>query len=127
MMSRGGERVGRRLAWLFVFVGADWVVELGTILTDATWPVNLHTARCYLSVAIAIPPVLVGAAWGLNRRWACTLVAGTYTIILLAFEWILPLIPAQPKLGPVSQNVTHLVPLPFPFPLLVPARLPHPC
>jgi len=72
-------------------------------------------------VAIAIPPVLVGAAWGLNRRWACTLVAGTYTIILLAFEWILPLIPAQPKLGPVYQNITHLVPLHFPLLLIVPA------
>jgi len=121
LMNRAGESARRKLTWLFVFVGADCVVQLGTILTDATWPVNLHTARCYLSVAIAIPPVLVGAAWGLGRRWACTLVAGTYTIILLAFEWILPLVPAQPKLGPVYQNITHLVPLHFPLLLIVPA------
>ena len=121
LMSRAAEGVRRQLAWLFTFVGADCVVQLGTILTDATWPMNLHSARCYLAVAIAIPPVLIGAAWGLGRRWACLLVAGTYTAILLAFEWVLPLIPAQPKLGPVYQNITHLVPLHFPLLLIAPA------
>jgi hypothetical protein len=39
----------------------------------------------------------------------------------LAFEWILPLFPAQPKLGPVYQPITHLVPLHFPLLLIVPA------
>jgi len=33
----------------------------------------------------------------------------------------LPLFPAQPKLGPVYQNITHMVPLPFPILLIVPA------
>jgi len=121
LMSRSNENVRRALTWLFVFVGADGVVQLGTILTDATWPMNLHNARCYLAVAMAVPPVLIGAAWGLGRRWACTLVAGGYTAILLAFEWVLPLIPAQAKLGPVYQNITHLVPLHFPLLVLVPA------
>src|SRR5882762_4589697 len=51
LLNRAGESTRRKLTWLFVFVGADCVVQLGTILTDATWPVNLHTARCYLSVA----------------------------------------------------------------------------
>jgi hypothetical protein len=48
-------------------------------------------------------------------------VAGIYTGTLLAFEWILPLFPAQPKLGPVYQHVTHLIPLRFPLLLIVPA------
>jgi hypothetical protein len=121
LMNRATESVRQTLTWLSVFVGADCVVQLGTMLTDATWPLNLHTASCYLSVAIGIPAVLIGPAWGLAKRWSCTLVAGTYTAILLAFEWILPLIPAQPKLGPVYQNITHLVPLHFPLLLIVPA------
>jgi hypothetical protein len=121
LMNRATEGVRQTLTWLSVFVGADCVVQLGTMLTDATWPVNLHTASCYLSVAIGIPAVLIGPAWGLSKRWACTLLAGTYTAILLAFEWILPLIPAQPKLGPVYHNITHLVPLHFPLLLIVPA------
>jgi hypothetical protein len=123
LMSRATESVRRTLAWLFVFVGADCVVQMGTMLTDATWPVNLHNAGCYLAVAIGMPPMLIGAAWGLGRRWACTMVAATYTTIQLAFEWILPLFPAQPKLGPVYQNITHLVPLHFPLLLIVPAMV----
>jgi hypothetical protein len=39
----------------------------------------------------------------------------------MAAEWLLPLIPAQPKLGPVYHQVTHLVPLSFPLLLIVPA------
>lgn len=121
LMNRANDDVRRKLTWLSVFVGAVCVSQLGTILTNTTWPPNMHSARCYLAVAIAIPPVLIGSSWGLARRWACTLVAATYTVILLAFEWILPLIPAEPKLGPVYQHITHLVPLHFPLLLFVPA------
>jgi len=121
LMNRSEEKVRRKLMWLFVFVGAVCVSQLGTILTMSTWPVNMHAAKCYLAVAFAIPPALMGTAWGLGRRRACTLIAGTYTLILLAFEWILPLIPAEPKLGPVYQHITHLIPLRFPLLFIVPA------
>ena len=121
MMNRATDEVRRTLAWLSVFVGADCVVQMGTMLTDATWPVNLHNAGSYLAVALLVPPALIGTSWGLARRWACTSIAAAYTVILLAFEWILPLIPAEPKLGPVYQNITHLVPLHFPLLLIVPA------
>lgn len=121
LMNRATESVRETLTWLIVFVGADCVIQFGTMLTDATWPANLHTASCYLSVAILMPVALIGSGWGLAKRWACTLMAGTYTAILLAFEWILPLIPAQAKLGPVYHAITHLVPLHFPLLLIVPA------
>ncbi len=81
----------------------------------------MHKAACYLAVAIAIPAVLIAPAWASQLRWGCTAVAGIYTAVLLAFEWILPLFPAEPKLGPVYQHITHLVPLHFPLLLIVPA------
>ena len=121
LMNRAQPEVKRKLTWLSVFVGAVCVTQLGLILTIPTWPVNMHTAQCYLAVAIAIPAVLVGPAWGVMKRWACTQVAGTYAVILLVFQWILPLIPAEPKLGPVYQHVTHLIPLRFPLLFIVPA------
>lgn len=121
LMNRATEGARQTLTWLSVFVGADCVIQFGTMLTDATWPVNLHNAGCYLSVALLMPVALIGSGWGLAKRWGCTLVAGTYTVILLAFEWILPLIPAQAKLGPVYHDITHLVPLHFPLLLIVPA------
>ncbi len=94
---------------------------MGTILTTSTWPSEMHKAACYLAVAIAVPAVLIAPAWASQWRWGCTAVAGIYTAILLAFEWILPLFPAEPKLGPVYQHITHLVPLHFPLLLIVPA------
>jgi len=121
LRNRSVEKVQRTLTWLSVFVGGACVSQLVTMLTIPTWPVNMHTAQCYLAVAIGIPPVLIAPAWSLMRRWACTLVATAYTAITLAFEWILPLIPAEPKLGPVYQHITHLIPLRFPLLLLVPA------
>jgi hypothetical protein len=42
-------------------------------------------------------------------------------LCLIGFILILPLFPAQPKLGPVYQNVTHFIPPHFPLLLIVPA------
>jgi hypothetical protein len=44
-----------------------------------------------------------------------------YTLLHISFMQILQLIPAAPKLGPVYQNITHLVPPDFPLLLIVPA------
>jgi hypothetical protein len=121
LMSRATEGVRRTLTWLLLYIGASCVSQIGTILTTSTWPAAMHTAACYLAVAIGIPAVLIAPAWASQWRWGCTAVAGIYTAILLAFEWILPLFPATPKLGPVYQHITHLIPLHFPLLLIVPA------
>jgi hypothetical protein len=47
--------------------------------------------------------------------------AAVYTAFGLAFLWILPLVPAEPKLGPVYRQVTHLIPWEFPLLVLIPA------
>lgn len=121
VMSHASVGVGRTLRWMVVFVGAVSVLQMGTILTTNTWPTEMHTAACYLAVAVVIPAVLIAPAWASHWRWGCAAVAGIYTAIVLAFDWILPLFPATPKLGPVYQTITHLVPLHFPLLLLAPA------
>ena len=121
LMSRALESVRRTLGVLLLYIGALCVAQMGTILTTSTWPSEMHKAACYLPVAIAVPAVLIAPAWASQWRWGCTAVAGIYMAILLAFEWILPLFPAEPKLGPVYQHITHLVPLHFPLLLIVPA------
>jgi hypothetical protein len=37
--------------------------------------------------------------------------------------WLFPLFPATPKLGPVYQHITHMVPMEFPLLIIVPALL----
>ena len=47
--------------------------------------------------------------------------AGVYSAFVLLMSWILPLFPAQPKLGPVYHQVTQFTPPEFPLLLIVPA------
>jgi hypothetical protein len=47
--------------------------------------------------------------------------AAVYTVFGVAFLWILPLIPAQPKLGPVYREISHFIPWEFPLLVIVPA------
>ena len=68
-----------------------------------------------------MPFVLVGISRAAPHRWACTIMAAVYSGFLLALIWILPLFPAEPKLGPVYYKVTHFVPPAFPLLLIVPA------
>ncbi|HYL10961.1 MAG TPA: hypothetical protein VEU31_09505 [Candidatus Acidoferrales bacterium] len=81
----------------------------------------MHGASFYLVVMITAPIWMAAIAWATNHRWAATLMTGMYTALHLAFCWLLPLVPAEPKLGPVYQRITHLVPPDFPLLLIVPA------
>lgn len=121
LMNRARQVLHTKLRWLFLFVGAIAVAQATNLLTELTWTSLLHGANAYRAICIVIPFALIGVGWGAARPWAFSIVAGIYTVIMLAFEWILPLFPAEPKLGPVYQHITHLVPLRFPLLLIVPA------
>ncbi len=121
IINRSQEVLRGRLAWLLLIVGSVGVVEISEMITEPTWFTNMHTAGCYLAVAVFIPAMMIAPGWGSAQKWGCTILAALYTAIGLGSEWLLPLIPAQPKLGPVYHNITHLVPLRFPLLLIVPA------
>jgi hypothetical protein len=81
----------------------------------------MHGARFYLLVMIGAPIWMAAVARASRNRWAATLMTGIYTAMHLAFCWLLPLVPAETKLGPVYQHVDHLVPPDFPLLILVSA------
>ena len=56
-----------------------------------------------------------------ERKWASTIITAVYSAFALGFLWVLPLFPAEPKLGPVFREVTHFIPWEFPLLLIVPA------
>jgi hypothetical protein len=72
-------------------------------------------------MCVPVPFVLTLVAYASGKRFAASIVAGIYTIFTLGMVWILPLFPAEPKLGPVYHQVTHFVPAGFPLLLIVPA------
>lgn len=113
----------RHLQGLLLYLSGLMMVLTMFFRMEYTWDILLHRASAYISISIGVP-LYYAAIWKASRhRWASTWMTGIYTVILIAFILILPLFPAEPKLGPVFQQVTHFIPPKFPILLIVPAVL----
>jgi hypothetical protein len=88
---------------------------------EYTFTDYMHSAVFYLVLSLFTPMFLVAVAQVSEFRWASTAIAGIFTTLNLLFLWLLPLFPAEPKLGPVYHHVTSFIPPPFPLLIIVPA------
>ncbi len=122
-MNRATGALRRRLENLYLYVSAMILVAAMVFVLEFTSRIFLHSAICYRTVCMLAPITLTMAPNATGRRWGSTVVAGIYTVFLLGMGWILPLFPAQPKLGPVLHQTTQFIPNGFPLLLLVPAIL----
>jgi hypothetical protein len=110
-----------RLRVLFLYLGGLAVGGQMFFLQEYTSEVMLHHTTAYIAMAISMP-LLFATFWQASRfRWAATTTAAVYTVFVIGEILILPLFPAQPKLGPVFHPLTHMVPAKFPILLLFPA------
>jgi hypothetical protein len=82
---------------------------------------TMHTVRVYRLLALVACFVFASIARGSRYPWAATAVAGIYSVFVLLMSWILPLFPAEPKLGPVYHQTHEFTPPEFPILLIVPA------
>ena len=123
-MNRSSGELRVKLDRLLLLLGGMITMLALTVVWESTYRVLMHTAQCYRAVAVVAPVVLIGFAKVSDRRWACTIVAAIYTVYAMAMLWIMPLFPATPKLGPVYQRITHMVPMEFPLLIIVPAFAP---
>jgi len=106
--------------WLFVFACGVLLTMAATVLIEGSFPNHQHTSYFYKVSCATYPIYLLGFARASGMRWSGTLIGLVYMGIVMALNWILPLFPAQPLLGPVYNKVDHMVPLPFPLLLVVP-------
>jgi hypothetical protein len=120
-MNRATGSARQRCRFLFIYGMGIALTMAMTMLMDYVERPFLHSSQPYLVLSIFAPVMLTVASRATGARFAATACAGIYTFIYLAFMLILPLFPAQPKLGPVYQPVTHFIPLGFPVLLLAPA------
>ena len=116
-----GEQTSKKLQRLFLYVGGLIVAGQMFFLIEYTWDVQLHSVIAYIAMGIAIPLVFAILSQASRYKWAATTTAAVYMIFAIAEILILPLFPAQPKLGPVYNPVTHFVPAKFPILIIVPA------
>ena len=110
-----------RLQKLVLYVGGLAVGGQMFFIQEKTWDVMLHRSGAYIALAIAVPVVFAALSQASRFRWAATSMAAIYTVVMILEILIFPLFPAQPKLGPVFNAVTHLVPAKFPILILAPA------
>jgi hypothetical protein len=122
-MNRAKGEQRRFLEKLFLYVAGMLVVALLVVSLEYTGRVVQHTGIFYRVVCMLVPTVLALASRATGHRWAATIAAGVYTALVLGLLWILPLFPAEPKLGPVYYPVTHFVPNGFPLLVLIPAMV----
>jgi hypothetical protein len=106
---------------LFLYLGGLAISGQMFFLQEYTWDVALHQVAAYIALGIGVPVLFAAISEASRFRWAATVTAAIYMLFVIAEILILPLFPAQPKLGPVFNPVTHMVPAKFPVLLIVPA------
>lgn len=116
-----GTAHAKSAALLFTIAAGLMVTMKSVFATEYTWPNNQHSSIFYQVLAHVFPFLLLIPARVANIRWGATIAAGIYTALMLFMVWVLPLFPAQARLAPIYNPVTHMVPPPFPLLLLVPA------
>ena len=116
--ATGAERKAARN--LFLYVGGISTVAASLVILQLTSRTLLHNSSPYIAISLLIPIVMAISSRATGVRFAATFVTGFYMLFVIAMILILPLFPAEPKLGPVYQQVTHFVPPHFPLLLVVP-------
>jgi hypothetical protein len=111
----------RKLQLAFLYVGGLAIIGQMFFLQEYTWDVELHQAAAYIAMGIGLPFFFAAFSQASRSPWSATFGAAVYMVFVIAEILILPLFPAQPKLGPVYYPVTHMVPAKFPILIVVPA------
>jgi hypothetical protein len=120
-LNRASGAYQRKLDWLLLTIGGIEVAGSALFILESTPMEFMHNSEFYRAVATAFPIALIAITVVSKHRWPATIMAAIYTALFLAALWIFPMFPAAPKLGPVYQNITHMVPLWFPVLVIVPA------
>lgn len=116
-----GGHLSRAYSVMFAAAGGLVLLNFAIIVTEYTHRVLQHTALFYqIASGLFVLPLVAIAIAG-RLRWAATGAALTYTGVILAMHFILPLFPAEPKLAPVLFPLDRMLPPQFPLLLVFPA------
>ena len=120
-LNRAGGSARAGLQRMFLYVGSMAVCESLLLKLEYISRPEMHGAGFYAVVILGTLGIIVALGVASRHPWGCTILTGVYTLFGVTFLWIMPLFPAQPKLGPVYHPVTHFIPWEFPLLVIVPA------
>ena len=106
---------------LFVYTGGVFVLLGAVFLLEYIFPNEQHGGMFYIVCMMMFPMRFVALSCAGRSSLPATGVAVVYMGLLCVVDWILMLFPAHPKLAPIFNPVTHMVALPFPLLLIIPA------
>jgi hypothetical protein len=121
LQNRDAARGGRRYRLTFAIASGFVVLMIAVMGTEYFRKIFMHASLFYQVACGVFPLLLVAAAHASKLRWPATTVAGVYSAVKILMGWILPLFPATPRLAPIYQDITHMVPMDFPLLVIVPA------
>ena len=106
----------------YALAGGVLITMIATLIMQYASAANrMHSAIFYEVTAAVFPVFLVAFARASRVAWPATKTAAVYMGIVLVMMWTLQLFPATPKLAPIYNPVTHMVPPFFPLLLVIPA------
>ena len=112
----------KRLGALFAFASGI-VIVMATILIEeyAAFGNQMHGSLFYEITGALLPIFFVAFSRASRLKWPATTTAILYMVFVLITMWVTEFFPAQPRLAPIYNPVTHMVPTPFPLLLVFPA------
>jgi hypothetical protein len=109
------------LAWCFTLSSGLLLVMVFSISSEYLTRHSMHKTLFYQVASALFPLFLVAVSRASTSKWGATRMAIVYTVLMALMVWVLPLFPAEPKLGPVFNHITHYQSFHFPLLLLFPA------
>lgn len=110
-----------RLQWMFIFTAAFLITSIFTFLSESLGRWAMHSISFYQVASAAFPIFLLATGRASGKKWGTTYVC----LIFLFFHWVvnavLRLLPAEPLLGPIHNQITTYQTLGFPLLLFIPA------
>ena len=120
--NRAGDRASGDFAAPFALASGILLLMVATGMFEYTGFPNLWRSRLFYQVTAALIPLILAAVARAGRlRWPATATAAVFMGASLVMSWVLQNVPATPKLAPINNPITHLVPAPFPMVLVAPA------
>lgn len=115
------KKTDKRLFWLFSLSAGFLLTIWYTLLSEELGRMESHRSSFYIFGASAFPLILMAVGKAVKHKWTITAVTAVYTALMLGTLWIIPLFPAEPKLGPILNHFDHYQGFNFPLLLIIPA------
>ena len=112
-----------RLQLLFALAAGFLITMWYTLLSEELGTRDMHNASFYKITAIAFPFLMLAFGRGIGGKWPISSVMAVYTAVMCLTLWIIPLFPAEPKLGPIWNHIDHYQGFAFPLLLIAPALI----